>query len=393
MKFSLAVISDLHCHLTSRTSNESYLLSDMPEAPVNSHPIYSLINLIRDRKLSPDVLLVPGDLANRVDKQGFISAMSYLKEVRRALGNPAMVCTAGNHDIDSHNKYKRGPFEFTKSASKEFPISSEPLNNDFWSQGFCFVELNRCRILVVNSVLHHDNKEEAKRGMMNDVQLERLSKAIGSQQKKTFQIALLHHHPLLHDDPHLKGEDVMHNGDTFIRLLESHGYDLIVHGHKHFPKLRYAPGGTEAPAVFASGSLSAFGKMLSNTRNLFHVIELDGSTVADCVHKGRVISWEFNEGNGWSTPNTQSARFPSAAGFGYRGSIKNLVDKTYDFMKKSKTKRVSWSNVTRALPQLNFVLPDDLRSYSMTLQTTHKIFARPAPPDVPEEIGFAVNGI
>ena len=66
----------------------------------------------------------------------------------------------------------------------------------------------------------------------------------------------------------------MVNGSLLLSLLERFGFQLVVHGHKHHPKLSYAAGGGASPAVLASGSLAAIATpiLATNARNLFHLV-------------------------------------------------------------------------------------------------------------------------
>ena len=110
--------------------------------------------------------------------------------------------------------------------------------------------------MIINSVATHLTKEAAEHGSISHQQLALLETALSQKEALPFQIAVCHHHPILHEDIGLGTLDVMENGSLLTDLLASHGFHLLIHGHKHHPKLSYAPGAVPLP-VLASGSFAA----------------------------------------------------------------------------------------------------------------------------------------
>jgi hypothetical protein len=205
---------------------------------------------------------------------------------------------------------------------------------------------------------------------------------------QSFQIALLHHHPIQHEDLGLGAEDLLENGSRLVDILDDHDFDLIIHGHKHHPKLSYAPGGATTVPVFAAGSFSATNSkgLTTVTRNLFHLITLrKDSSSAGCL--GRIQSWEWHLGEGWITPNFTSAHFPAVTGFGYRGSVDDLADKLTGWFRSTGSETKHWSEAVSAFPEIEDLIPRDFRSLGERLSNTHKLTLAPSPPDQPTFIG------
>jgi 3',5'-cyclic AMP phosphodiesterase CpdA len=82
----IAVLSDLHCHLAGQPL-ESFLTVGSLRRVRNQHPIEALLHLIGTDPVAAtaQVVVVPGDFANRMSQEGFSQAWSYVLEVAAAL--------------------------------------------------------------------------------------------------------------------------------------------------------------------------------------------------------------------------------------------------------------------------------------------------------------------
>jgi hypothetical protein len=389
MSLTIAVVSDLHCHPSSEVWG-SYLHTDAPRIPVKKHPVSALLALLSKQKLKADILLMPGDLADRCNKQGFASAWPFVKEIATALQVEFVGATLGNHDVDSRKKSSGDPFAFCRTAHTDFPFSDPLLNQSFWSNGFCIHESNTHQILIINSVKHHHDEIEAKKGLIIGEQLEMIEKSLREMRSKGKPLlALVHHHPIQHEDFDSSSEDLMSGGSDLIRLLETYDCELLVHGHKHHAKLSYSSTGANSLAVFASGSLSATNAqgLATNTRNLFHYITLEPFRPDGCTVCGTIRSWEFNMTRGWNTPNFQSAGFPAMAGFGCRLTADELAKRISDHYNGLNLDFIKWNILTLAIPQLRYILPSDFDKLGIILESQYRLRCLPKPPDEPDLIG------
>src|SRR4051794_17273041 len=59
----------------------------------------------QENSLRADVLVCPGDLANRVCSVGMMQAWDHLKEIERKLECQQLLTTLGNHDVDSRKEH------------------------------------------------------------------------------------------------------------------------------------------------------------------------------------------------------------------------------------------------------------------------------------------------
>jgi 3',5'-cyclic AMP phosphodiesterase CpdA len=120
---SIAIASDLHCHhKPDGETQESFLLIGSPRVPPGGHPIQSLIELAKKFHLQADVLICPGDVANRAQREGLSTGMDFLLELKRGLNCSSLMCTLGNHDVNSGKKESSDPFELPRMIHPSFPL-------------------------------------------------------------------------------------------------------------------------------------------------------------------------------------------------------------------------------------------------------------------------------
>jgi len=371
MHLKIAVISDMHCQPKgSPTSNpfsdETFFHSDALAQPIGRHPIESLRELIRLNSLKANVLLLPGDFANRCNQAGLMCAWSELNKIASELHVNLVAATLGNHDIDSHNKEPSAdPFYIAQNFATDFPLPLGPDNatayDHFWSRRFYIASQEQLRIVVVNSIGKHFNAKHAEHGAIDVSDLNALDEELEKLENVNFQVALVHHHPQQYETFGLGSTDVMLMGEELLRVLEKHGYSLVVHGHKHHPRLTYAAGGTASPAVFAAGSLSATNSwgITTFTRNLFHIIEMDSDSLQGCSNRACVHSWEFHHGQGWVKTVIRSAGFPAHTGYGYRGRLDELAVDADRIVSTAQGQKLKWNQFLHHLPQVNHLIPAD----------------------------------
>lgn len=386
---NIALISDLHCHPSSLKPHDTYFLSDLPGVPTKDNPLESLLELITTKKINADYLLVAGDITNKIDQQGFTSGWAGSKKIQEKLGAKDIIVTIGNHDVDINKKVcPEDPFFIARTLSNDFPTTVEKHWNEFYARGFYIFTNKDAIFLNLNSCFFHNNEKEAKRGKITEWQLEKLEKELTRYSKKTFKIALTHHHPHAHEYLKLGTDDIMYNGGNLLNLLNNYGFDILIHGHKHDPQISYSQGSTNSLAVLASGSFSAISnRMLSNTKNTFHLITLINKPFTNCYKQGIIETYGFSPGNGWSNSEKISPRFPSITGFGCRGILAEYVKEIEGLLAKKTNDKISWEDVLSDLPHLKFLIPQDLIKLCNLLKDKF-IEMSPKPPDNPKEVGM-----
>src|SRR5262249_28074196 len=136
-----------------------------------------------------------------------------------------------------------------------------------------------CRIVNLNSSLHHLNEALAKRGKVEHSLVEDLTTSLKAHGERPLNILLTHHHPWklglvnLGDNSHMEGGEVLLES----LLTAAVGSWLVIHGHKHLPRVDYFAGGTTTVPIMACGSLSArlWDEAAAVAKNQFYIVDFD----------------------------------------------------------------------------------------------------------------------
>ena len=364
----VAVVSDMHCHGRGDCEGrrESHLIANDPRVPGERHPVQSLLDLLEAESLTADVLLCPGDLAHKASPDGLSQSWAHLREIAQELSTSHLICTLGNHDVASRARHG-DPFDIAKHVHPLFPIADSSANDQFWAQGFCLQRLTSdADIVVINTAYHHYDELEAKHGTFPDAQLHHLDHFLRANTAPALRLALLHHHPVLHSFAGFGSSDVLPNGDALLAILAANGSRLVIHGHKHHPRLRREMLGGDSVFVFAAGSLSAYLLEIgTRTRNLFHIVEVNSITGG---LQGSVRSWEFNYARGWNPTSVSSSEFPHIANFGPQAGP-NLPARVADHLAATDSRYIDATTLSAAFPELTGLLPDELHQFALQLRT------------------------
>jgi len=372
----IAVASDLHAFDDCGADpSPSHLKTTLPEDQPTKHPISGLIELVKSKSLSADILLCPGDLGDKARPAGIQYAWKKIGAIQNALGATLAMATVGNHDLDS--RYKTSPFdpkETLQALEPPYPLPDDADNNKYWARHFVLKDCGTYRLLILNSSAYHGgNPEEIDHGRIAQSTISQVKKELSDTEVRPVNILLCHHHPQLQAElSEVSGYDVMTNGQSLLDLLGSaqFGRWLVVHGHKHNPKISYAAGGGSSPVVFSAGSLCAslYLELGTVVRNQFHLISIPYDSVERLGLVGRVESWDWASGAGWASAAGPLSGLPAICGFGYRGDPLILAQRMSLYVGSNTT---SWKQVQAHLPEIDFVLPQDLAAIKADLRKSH----------------------
>lgn len=266
MNVRLLVVSDLHAHQGDPDSPDAPSCLSIDPAYTNElqSPLLAVSTLITDNNLTPDVIICPGDIADRCNAIALSETWRRINEIKTRHKVPALLGTVGNHDLDSRGKRPgRLPEADIKALSPRFPVRDKRLWEQYWLNGFAqFRPDPNWQVLIVNSCLFHglaknaDIEAEYMRGRLPKDVIDRLRAHFKNGVADTNVLVIHHHvrkHPWrTHDGSHIE------NGPTLLKVLEDTGRQwLIIHGHEHLPDVSYSSGGSLAPIVFSAGSLAA----------------------------------------------------------------------------------------------------------------------------------------
>jgi len=385
----LAVASDLHAYsIVKDTPAPSHFQVETPESDPGKNPISGLQKLLSEEMIRAEMLLCPGDIGHQAQQIAIQHAWSSLNSLRENLAADHLFATAGNHDLDSRylsNDYDA--LEYLKNLTPPFPFPSEEMNDKFWSQHFAIFEGDLFRIVVLNSSAYHGAEgRERDHGRIAPPTIAKIKRSLETVTPKRVNILLCHHHPQQHTEFNLGEYDVMKNGQLLLDLLGSGrlGRWLVVHGHKHHPKISYASGGGGAPVVFSAGSLCAslYPELQSVTRNQFHLITIPINLIPQMGLVGVVKSWDWASGEGWAPAGTKSG-LPSVCGFGYRGDPLLLANRIASEVTGDVEE---WSEIKSKIPEVDFLIPQDLAALRYLLRDVHGLSITDLD-DLPRQIG------
>lgn len=315
------------------------------------------------RKLLPRLLAQVPDSAKRYVEPFAGSACLFfaLRPERAVLGDINADLIEAYHVIREHPRLvARAVHDIPGDSRTYYKIRSSEAH-------FALVTRDTYRLLVLNSSAFHGEgrypelgKHEYEQGRVSPHTLSAIKNALSADAAPFVNIALCHHHPHPHSELRLGESDLMIGGRELLELLDSgnHGRWIVVHGHKHHPKIEYAAGSASSPVVFAAGSVGAFlyGELQTASRNQFYVIEFPHDQYDDLGFVGRFRSWDWLSGHGWK-PAPKGSQLPAIGGFGWRSDIGSLAKQVVRHVSKRGTK---WDILKSKTPRLEFLLPKDL---------------------------------
>ncbi len=371
------VVSDIHAVPDSKPTRSSW--ADMSDP---NNPIEVLGDYLQAKGVTADVVLCPGDLGHQAHPAAATWAWQRLQTIGAAVGANHVIATTGNHDIDSrHQNHSLDPSNHLKGLVPHFPLASTAA--DYWAYSMGLVVENGWRIVTLNSCFHHNATEsEHERGRIEEPIISQLDGKLTATDAGTdVNILLCHHHPMPHTELDLEDASAMFGGDRLLDLLDRdrHGRWLVLHGHKHFPWVRYAPGSSISPVLFSAASAGVLihDPLITRVRNQVHLIEFDtAQTAAIKLHMAaRFESWLWAFGTGWQ-PSPMGNGLPGRGGFGFRVDLRDLAQRIAAEHFHRGAKVLHGTDLEGIEPRLPYLAPIDIQPLSEILERDHAIRLR-----------------
>ena len=210
------------------------------------------------KALSPDVLVVSGDLTQRARSAEFVQARAYLDRL------PApQVVVPGNHDVPLYNLVAR-----LLSPLEKFRRHIEPdLSPSHVDAEVAVLGVNTARSLVI------------KNGRINATQARALRDAFRDLPAAVVKVVVTHHP--FDVPPDVDADERVGRADMAMRVFAECGVDVLLAGHLHVSRAadtgrRYALSGYEALVVSAGTATSTRGRGEANS---FNVLRLEKERV------------------------------------------------------------------------------------------------------------------
>lgn len=361
---SILVVSDFHacCNAPrgkSRRESPSYYIVNGGSGRWNVRKDF-LDQLVAE-KTKADVVVCCGDLIHKTDTNALGDAWSFANKVKEVVSATHLLVSTGNHDVDWKGTTEAYlPFEKLKGLdSPKYPSADEAERQSYWSQHYFIRDVGDARFVVLNSCAGMGHKGQDYG--LYPPEMEQVIKDLrGKPDRKLINICVCHHHPHRHSEYDLGEGDDMRRGQILTDALSDFdlGQWMIIHGHKHHPKISYAQGNTFSPIVFSAGSLSAriWDKIQNVARNQYHVLTFDTHKVNRYKRLvGTYKSWSWFPNIGWRQA-AESEGLPAEGGFGCR-DIHALVEAVSRSIPTGHTK--SWHDVVLENEQIRYLIPSD----------------------------------
>ncbi|WP_441280811.1 metallophosphoesterase family protein [Tardiphaga sp. 862_B3_N1_1] len=362
----LLVLSDLHAYRPSEKLERtpSFLIASNKGNPAN--PLRGIPGVLKDEGLSVDWVLCPGDLADQADPDAQTFAWNELRELKEAVKAKVLLGAAGNHDLDSRLQFSDfDPKGHLQSLTPAFPgIAAH--SDQYWARNYHIHKKDDVRLINLNSAAFHGFKNESsasiaeyRHGRVSERTIEAIVKDVKDEKFHT-NILLTHHHPYRNEDIFDNDYSNMQMGGKLLTELTAATSSawLVIHGHQHYPSLRYGPGLAYSSVIFSAGSITAkiVSPLSAEAPNQFYLItlETDGLRSNGWSPCGTVRAWSWVNRREWQ-PTPDGANIPDGAGFGCRDNIPSIVATICAFVKAS-TNPVTIDQLFAAHPHLQFVV-------------------------------------
>lgn len=380
------IISDLHAYTPSSANSgrpPSLLTTTRASRTSRDNMIRSVAKMVELEGLKVDVILCPGDLADRADPEGQKFVWEELHKLKKVIGASSVIGTAGNHDVDSRLQYTDfDPKGNLLGLTPPFPGPTNALSDKYWAHNFSIEIRDGVRLLNLNSAAFHGyasedtiaNKSvEYIHGRVSDATIFKMRQELGKRQADV-NVLLTHHHIYKNDAVWDDDYSDMTGSGKLLKMLTdtTNSSWLVVHGHQHFPALFYGAGQSFRPIVISAGSASAYTRTKDSSAipNQVYYLELaeDGEELEGWNPCGVLRGWHWGSGYLWE-PSPTAYAIPNLAGFGCHMNASQIADAIVEVLDRNPGGYIVMNDVYNVRPLLRYLLPEQLHSAFKELAT------------------------
>jgi len=389
----LAILSDIHVGLSACSKDLcpkplSKNRNDLKryDAKVDDSYKKKFIDFINKEGIRADYLVLPGDLTETAHPGEIDLLSEFIKEALEALGvdDNKVIFTPGNHDVDwsQHDPKDTTGLKWEKRYDyfnhNKFPFKSwmdNGIGTLFSSPYFTLWDFDDLLVLAYNSA-HHDNpsvKKNIHHGLADPDHILRIDEILESivNPEKKVKLFLAHHHIINFSNPIPEESDfsIMINSEGLLEKLHEKNFDLIVHGHMHFPRFEIHSNVSYPPLpILCSGSFSIEidTKWAGTIANQFHLIEVHGREGTENAITGKIISWTNVFARGWIPSEEPSSGIHHIIPFGTYLMPTELDTKLQPFINNwfKSNDHILWSHITSNFPELlHLPLPSAINAF------------------------------
>lgn len=271
-----------------------------------------------------DALCVTGDISHVAHPLEFVKAEELIQQISGLLKvtSENVFYVPGNHDVSwaiqpwrDWDAYRYAPlldaplmFYKRMKAATTGQYGDPPFFVGWNTRNMLVVGINTAAYDTPNppTGFHHGLvKEETLLAIDN------FCNAITSNDAQ-LRVFLLHHHPVAYSDPrpHIVDPSTVVNAGNLRALLSKQRFDLVIHGHKHWPHIGTHMDNNQWPLnILGAGSFSALpnSQWTGEIANQFHIVEISGRDAIDGFSPGlafgHVETWAYQIRGRWVRSN------------------------------------------------------------------------------------------
>lgn len=306
----LLVLSDIH--FGKYAISEEFGSTD---AANGRRMIPSLVEKLEKLNLKADAMLVAGDLTSVASPKEFKGCITTVEKIAQQVGVPLenVFHTYGNHDVDwrvcNLGKAADGILEdklYHEIAAKQGSLicrQAESLEAGP-VPGSGVYQDTKYTLFVLNSGYFCTADQSHRHGKIGQDQLEWIEGRLkGSPLDERWRIAMIHHHPFNYTFPApVPDTSCVEEGAELVALFGKYGVDLVVHGHRHHPRVFTSMNEDwTRPVTFCcagSFAVNAHHRDSGRIPNLFHFVTME-KRLENGGAFGTVQTFEFSSGDGW----------------------------------------------------------------------------------------------
>ncbi len=243
-------------------------LSDLHFGTEESHVLADLEQAITT--ISPDLVIVSGDLTQRARVHEFRAAHDFLQRLPAA-----SLVVPGNHDIPLYNPLARALWPFRRYSSTFGKVSGISTRA---------APMNVIGINTARPERHASGRISARQS--------RLVVDFAHQSSATDITVVVLHHPLIVENPKDSVASVEH-GRSALNQWRKAGVDLILSGHVHHPFLICASVSHPRPPWMLNAGTAISHRRRHGISNSFNVIECP----AEATRRLSIERWDHGNGD------------------------------------------------------------------------------------------------
>lgn len=381
----LAVMSDLHIGLAARSKDlcpkpPASARKDLKKYEEKNEDAYrqKFVQFVKDKKITADYLVLPGDLTNLATPDEVQIASEFILQAADALGvaHNNIVFAPGNHDVDwsafkPHDStgisWEQRYFSISHDKYHFRKIVDQGCGDVFLPPHFIAWEFDDLLAVGYNSASHDApiHKDKAHHGLADPYHIDAIRKylnSIGPPDGRRVRLFLVHHHMLDFSAPIPKTPDfsLMTNAKNLLSLLHECGFDLVIHGHKHHPRFDTHSTSTYPHLpILCSGSFSVEidTQWAGTIDNQFHLVTINGREGLENRIKGTVTSWTNNHSRGWIPSEEFTSGIHHIIPFGSYVMPQELDARLEPYIRTwlSENDHILWSQIVVAFPDLKYL--------------------------------------